>query len=58
MGSKEVNPGSDLTLNINVACPNSDVVLLAVDKRVSTINSENKFSRDEVRRVMVSMDNR
>ena len=49
MGRDEIQPGGDLKLDINVACPHSDVALLAVDKGLYILNSENRLSRDKVK---------
>ena len=43
-----MQPGENLTIDINVDCPNSEVALLAVDKGLFSLNNDNTLSRDKV----------
>ncbi|XP_062499169.1 complement C3-like [Corticium candelabrum] len=46
--TQSVRPGTQATIGVNVACPNSDVALLAVDKGLYILNSKNILSRDKI----------
>ncbi|XP_062522084.1 complement C3-like [Corticium candelabrum] len=43
-----VQPDTQAIIGVNVACPNSDVALLALDKGLYILNSENRLSRDKI----------
>jgi integrin beta 2 len=43
-----VEPGDTVAIDVNVDCPNSDIVLLAVDRGLYMLNKENNLSRDKL----------